>query len=77
VIIPIDGTAADNTAGRGVLLADAKFRDIPAVGATGFPTREPAFLNLTNERVAGDAALTGASCYPVAKSQYCRSPGAP
>src|SRR4029079_4021149 len=43
VIIPIDGTAADNTGGRGVLLADAKFRDIPAVGAAGFATREPAF----------------------------------
>ena len=74
VIIPVDGTAADNTGGRGVLLADAKFRDIPAVGAAGFATREPAFLNLSNERLSGAAALTGASCFPVATSQYCRTP---
>ena len=74
VIIPIDGTAADNTGGRGVLLGDAKFRDIPAVGAAGFATREQAFLNLSNVRLSGDAARTGSGplCTPVATSQYCR-----
>jgi len=72
VIIPIDGTAADNTGGAGVLLADTKFRDIPAVGAAGSATREPAFLNLSNARLSGDAARTGPLCTPVATSQYCR-----
>ena len=37
VILPIDGTASDNTSGAGALLADAKFRNIPAVGAAGSP----------------------------------------
>jgi hypothetical protein len=72
VILPIDGTAPDNTAGRGALLADAKFRDVPAVGAAGSPTRDPAFLNLTNTRLAGDAALNGSLCKPLATSHYCR-----
>jgi hypothetical protein len=72
VILPIDGTASDNTAGRGPLLADTKFRDIPAVGAAGRALREPAFLNLSNVRVAGDAALNGPLCKPVTTSQYCR-----
>jgi hypothetical protein len=72
VIIPIDGTAADNTTGRGTLLADAKFRDIPAVGAAGFATREPAFLNLSNVRISGEPARSGPACSPVATSQYCR-----
>ncbi len=35
VIIPVDGTAPDNTVGRAALLADSRFRDIPAVGAAG------------------------------------------
>jgi len=72
VILPIDGTAADNTGGRGVLLGDVKFRDVPAVGAAGNPIRDDAFLNLSNERLSGDAAINGPLCKPLAKSQYCR-----
>jgi hypothetical protein len=72
VIVPIDGTAPDNTGGRGALLASAAFRNVPAVGTNGFPTREPAFLNLSTARVSGEAARTGPLCSPVATSQYCR-----
>ncbi|MEP6993795.1 MAG: hypothetical protein ABI968_04665, partial [Acidobacteriota bacterium] len=50
VIIPVDGLAPDNTAGRAVLLANPMFRDILAVGTAGFATREPAFLGVTNVR---------------------------
>ena len=70
--MPIDGTAPDNTSGAGALLADVKFRNIPAVGAAGQPTREPAFLNLNNTRLSGDRAMTDPLCSPVATSQYCR-----
>jgi len=67
-----DGTASDNTAGAGALLADAKFRDIPAVGAAGNPTREPAFLNVSNIRLSGDRALNDPICSSPTRSQYCR-----
>ncbi len=58
VIIPVDGTAPDNTLGRSALLADPRFRDIPAVGTNGFPTREPTFLNITRQRLVGGDAFT-------------------
>jgi hypothetical protein len=69
VIIPVDGTAPDNTLGSGALLADPRFLDIKAVGAAGRPAfdgvdrintgPEPSFLNVTNVRLVGDAAKRG------------------
>jgi hypothetical protein len=77
VIVPIDGRAPDNTLGRGALLSATSgtctggsgpcFRDVPAVGANGFSTREPAFLNLSNTRLSGPDAFCGAAV----TSQYC------
>jgi cytochrome c peroxidase len=77
VIIPLDGRAPDNRTGRSELLAATTgscpggsgpcFRDVPAVGAAGLATREPAFLNLSNTRLGGDAA----NCGPAPTSQYC------
>src|SRR6266542_879405 len=58
VIIPVDGTAPDNTVGRAALLADSRFRDIPAVGAAGDATPEPTFLNITKQRLVGAEAFT-------------------
>lgn len=67
VIIPVDGTAPDNTFGRPGLLARTApgtcgtgpcFRDISAVGAAGFAAREPTFLNLTRQRLVGDDAFS-------------------
>jgi cytochrome c peroxidase len=69
VIIPVDGTAPDNTLGRGALLADSRFRDIKAVGAAGRPAVfDPAdpfntgpgqpFLNITKQRLVGPDAFT-------------------
>jgi cytochrome c peroxidase len=61
VIVPLDGKAPDNTLSRGALLALTAgdcagvvgagpcFRDVPAVGAAGFATREPAFLNVRSD----------------------------
>ncbi len=64
VIIPVDGTAPDNTVGRAALLADSRFRDIPAVGAAGDATPQPTFLNITKQRlVGGDAFTTNNSHY--------------
>lgn len=77
VIIPVDGRAPDNTLGRGALLASTTgacaggsgpcFRSVPEVGASGYSTREPAFLNLTNTRLVGPAA----NCGRAVTSQYC------
>lgn len=74
VIIPVDGLAPDNTTGRTGLLANPMFRSVPAVGAAGQSTPEPAFLNVTKVRVTGDAADPGsAECnYATGSvSQYC------
>jgi cytochrome c peroxidase len=74
VIVPVDGAAPDNTFGRAGLLADARFRDVPAVGAAGQATPEPTFLNVTKVRVAGDAAQRGSAACDYAGgvvSHYC------
>jgi hypothetical protein len=57
VIVPVDGLAPDNTLGRGALLANPMFRSVPAVGAAGLPDPEPTFLNITKERLVGQAAF--------------------
>jgi hypothetical protein len=64
VIVPLDGTAPDNTLGRGALLTATCgtgpcFKDVPAVGATGLATPEPTFMNVTKVRVSGAAANRG------------------
>ena len=74
VIVPVDGLAPDNTGGRTALLADSRFRSVPAVGATGQATAEPAFLNVTKVRVSGaDANPGSAACNYAAGvvSHYC------
>jgi len=74
VIVPVDGLAPDNTLGRGALLANPMFRDVPAVGAGGLATPEPPFLNVTKVRVSGaDANPGSAACNYVAGvvSHYC------
>jgi hypothetical protein len=74
VIIPVDGLAPDNTAGRAALLANPLFRNVPAVGAAGFATREPTFLNVTKVRLSGaDANPGSAQCNYVTGpvSHYC------
>jgi cytochrome c peroxidase len=78
VIVPIDGLAPDNTLGRTALLADPRFRSIPAVGAAGLATAEPAFLNVLGRapglngqpllRLSGAAANCTAN---PGRSQYC------
>jgi hypothetical protein len=59
VIVPVDGLAPDNRLGRGALLANTKFRSVPAVGAAGQATPEPTFLNVTKVRVSGADANPG------------------
>ena len=77
VIVPVDGTAPDNTGGRAALLADARFMDVAAVGATGQATPEPTFLNVAgrNPGLLGQpiARLSGAAanCGAAATSHYC------
>lgn len=74
VIIPVDGLAPDNTLGRAALLANPLFRNVPAVGAAGFATREPTFLNVTKVRLSNAAANRGsAQCNYVTGpvSHYC------
>ena len=81
VIIPVDGLAPDNTAGRAALLANAAmFRSVPAVGAAGQATPEPTFLGIagrTPDTAAGPgqpvARLSGAAafCGAAATSHYC------
>lgn len=48
IIIPVDGAAPDNTTGRTALLADARFLDVPAVGAAGRATPLPNFLGVSS-----------------------------
>jgi hypothetical protein len=48
IFVPIDGAAPDNTTGRAALLADARFRHIPAVGAAGNATPLPNFLGVSS-----------------------------
>ncbi|MBK5274867.1 MAG: hypothetical protein JJE30_07435 [Desulfuromonadales bacterium] len=50
IILPIDGTAPDNTLGRAAMLADNRYKDFPAIGAAGVPERTPAFLGISNQR---------------------------
>ena len=74
VIVPVDGLAPDNTLGRGALLANPMFRDVPAVGAGGLATPEPTFLNVTKVRVAGADANPGSTACNYAAgvvSHYC------
>jgi hypothetical protein len=55
IIVPLDGTAPDNTAGRAALLADPRFRHVPAVGAAGSAVPLPNFLGVaSNPRPGGD-----------------------
>lgn len=68
VIVPVDGTAPDNTSGRNALLGDARFLRVPAVGAAGRATPLPNFLGISS--VEGSAgvdhfdAVTGAVAPP-------------
>jgi cytochrome c peroxidase len=74
VIVPVDGLAPDNSAGRTTLLANTMFRSVPQVGATGQLTAEPAFLNVTKARLSGADANRGASQCNYATgpvSHYC------
>jgi len=74
VIVPVDGLAPDNTLGRGALLANSLFVSVPAVGATGLLTPEPAFLNVTKVRVSGVDAMPGSTACDYAGgvvSHYC------
>ena len=48
IIVPADGTAPDNIDGRGALLADARFRHIPAVGSAGRATPLQNFLGISS-----------------------------
>ncbi len=48
LILPLDGAAPDNTRGRSALLADARFRRIPAVGAEGNTTPLANFLGISS-----------------------------
>jgi cytochrome c peroxidase len=65
VIVPIDGTAPDNT-GRTALLSNPLFQSIPAVGAGGGPA-EQAFLGVERgDRNSPNCSASG----PI--SHYCR-----
>ncbi|HSB69947.1 MAG TPA: hypothetical protein VLT62_11495 [Candidatus Methylomirabilis sp.] len=83
VILPVDGTAPDNT-GRTALLADPRFRAVNAVGAAGRPPfdgtdalntgPEPTFLSVTKVRVSGADANPGSAACSYAGgvvSHYC------
>ncbi len=74
VIVPVDGLAPDNTAGRTALLLNPMFMDVPAVGAAGQLTPDLGFLHLTKARVSGSAADRGsAACDYLSGnvSHYC------
>jgi len=84
VIVPIDGLAPDNTAGRLALLANPMFMDVNAVGAAGRPNPngpptlntgpEPTFMNVTKVRVSGADANPGSAACNYATgvvSHYC------
>jgi len=74
VIVPVDGLAPDNTAGRAALLASPMFQDVAAVGTAGQASPEPTFLNVTKVRVSGAAANRGSPACDYAHgivSHYC------
>jgi len=48
IIVPLDGTAPDNTGGRDVLLSDARFLHVEAVGAAGRATPLPNYLGISS-----------------------------
>ncbi|MBI3848464.1 MAG: PKD domain-containing protein [Planctomycetes bacterium] len=48
IIVPVDGTAPDNTGGRFILLADNRFLSVPAVGAAGNATPLQNFLGISS-----------------------------
>ncbi|MBI5231663.1 MAG: hypothetical protein HY876_05815 [Coriobacteriales bacterium] len=56
IFVPIDGSAPDNVSGRTALLADARFRHLPAVGEDGRAEDDclPSFLSVSRTPVAGD-----------------------
>ncbi len=53
IFVPIDGTAPDNTGGRVALMADARFLQVPAVGAAGNGVGVSNFLGISDVPVAG------------------------
>jgi cytochrome c peroxidase len=67
VIVPFDGLAPDNLAGRTALLANPMFKDIVAVGSAGQATPEPAFLNVRSDD--RNSPHCSSSAGPV--SHYC------
>jgi hypothetical protein len=86
VIVPVDGTAPDNTIGRAAMLANPKFKQVKAVGAAGRPALvpsdpfntgpEPAFLGILGRGPGLNgqplARLSGAAANcGVAYSHYC------
>ena len=73
----IDGLAPDNATGRTGLLANPMFRSVPAVGAAGVATPEPAFMNLTKVRLVGQAANRGTAASPNPECDYDGSAGTP
>jgi cytochrome c peroxidase len=48
LIVPVDGATPDNSAGRNALLADARFRRVPATGAAGRTTALENFLGVAS-----------------------------
>jgi cytochrome c peroxidase len=48
IIVPVDGTAPDNTAGRTAMLSDARFLRVPATGAAGRSTPLKNFLGISS-----------------------------
>jgi hypothetical protein len=52
IIVPVDGTAPDNVGGRAALVADPRFKVIPAVGAAGSATPLKPFLGITTNAAA-------------------------
>jgi hypothetical protein len=55
IVVPIDGTAPENTAGPTALVANPLFRNIPAVGALGNLSPLPNFLGISSTPVPGDS----------------------
>ncbi|MBI5363102.1 MAG: hypothetical protein HZA53_07965 [Planctomycetes bacterium] len=48
IVVPVDGTAPDNTAGRAALLADTRFQRIAPVGAAGHVAPLTNFLGVSS-----------------------------
>lgn len=69
LIVPIDGTAGENTLGPAVLAVDPLFRNIPAVGAAGGAAL-PAFLNVTSIPPGAPGFSCSASS-PSGVSHFC------